>query len=217
MANSNITTGGNSLPTLKGMAKRTYNRVITAMAEDTDAAMCHTFAALTDGAKAIALQAGHFSNTYIRGNAKYLDACAAAEELEAKASAKTERKLRKIDHICAVAFLAEYIARQRKADEPAPEPTSDNAPENMTAKEVNAILDKHRLNGDDRFRYMMLNRMQSDCDYYLYTGANQPNFLWAGDAALQIAIMRALWHSLPVTPEWLTLEQLNDYAKQLTA
>ena len=122
---------------LKGMAKHTYNRVMSAMAEDSTAAMLHAFAALTDGAKAIALQSGKFSNLYIRGERKGMTAEEAAKELTERAAAGVTRKLRKIDHICAVAFLAEYISRQRKADEPTTEPT-DNTPATMTANETKA-------------------------------------------------------------------------------
>ena len=121
--------------TLKGMAKHTYNRVMSAMAEDTTAAMLHTFAALTDGAKAIALQSGKFSNLYIRGERKAMAAEEAANELTERAAACLSRKLRKIDMVCAAAFLAEYISRQRKADEPTTEPT-DNTPSTMNANET---------------------------------------------------------------------------------
>lgn len=119
---------------LKGMAKHTYNRVISAMAEDTTAAMLHTFAALTDGAKAIALQSGKFSNLYIRGEHKGMAAEEAAKELTERAAACVSRKLSKIDMICAASFLAEYISRQRKADEPTTEP--DNTPSTMNANET---------------------------------------------------------------------------------
>lgn len=61
---------------LKGMAKHTYNPVMSAMAEDNDLYMGHTFAALTDGAKAIALQSGHYIAAYYRGERKDM----AAEE-----------------------------------------------------------------------------------------------------------------------------------------
>lgn len=120
---------------LKGMAKYTYNRVMSAMAEDTTAAMLHTFATLTDGAKAIALQSGKFSNLYIRGERKGMAVEEAAKELTERAAAGVSRKLRKIDHICAVAFLAEYIARQRKADET---PATDTTPTTMNANETKA-------------------------------------------------------------------------------
>lgn len=122
--------------TLKGMAKHTYNRVISAMAEDNEPSMLHTFATLTDGAKAIALQSGKFSNLYIRGERKGMAAEEAAKELTERAAACVSRKLRKIDTICAVAFLAEYISRQRKADEPTTTEPTNNTPTTMNAKET---------------------------------------------------------------------------------
>lgn len=126
----------NTLANLKGMAKHTYNRVMSAMAEDSDPAMLHTFAALTEGAKAIALQSGNFSNLYIRGINKGMTAEEAANELTERAAALVSRKLRKIDMICAAAFLAEYISRQRKEAEQ-PEPTNpDNTPSTMNANET---------------------------------------------------------------------------------
>lgn len=121
---------------LKGMAKHTYNRVMSAMAEDTTAAMLHAFAALTDGAKAIVLQSGKYSNLYIRGERKGIAAEEAAKELTERAAACVSRKLRKIDMVCSVAFLAEYIARQRKADEPTTTEPTDNTPTTMNAKET---------------------------------------------------------------------------------
>lgn len=128
----------NTPASLKGMAKHTYNRVMSAMAEDSDPAMLHTFAALTEGAKAIALQSGNFSNLYIRGINKGMTAEEAANELTERAAALVSRKLRKIDMVCAAAFLAEYISRQRKEAEQ-PEPTNpDNTPATMNANEINA-------------------------------------------------------------------------------
>lgn len=121
---------------LKGMAKHTYNRVMSAMAEDTTAAMLHAFATLTDGAKAIALQSGKFSNLYIRGERKGMAAEEAAKELTERAAACVSRKLRKIDMVCAVDFLAEYISRQRKADEPTTTEPTDNTPSTMNANET---------------------------------------------------------------------------------
>ncbi len=121
---------------LKGMAKHTYNRVMSAMAEDNDRYMGHTFAALTDGAKAIVHNSGHFANLYIRGERKGMAAEEAAKELTERAAAITERKLRKIDTICAAAFLAEYISRQRKADEPTNTPSTMGANETTEFSEL---------------------------------------------------------------------------------
>lgn len=42
------------------------------------------------------------------------------------------------------------------------------------------------LQRDARFRYMLLARMQSDCEYYLDYGGRDPKRLWAGDEERQI-------------------------------
>lgn len=49
------------------------------------------------------------------------------------------------------------------------------------------------VNRDKRFRYMLLSRLQSDCDYYLHYGERHPKGLWAGDEALQIEFMTKLY------------------------
>lgn len=128
-ANNTVSAAAN----LKGMAKHTYNRVMSAMTEDDTQYMGHTFAALTDGAKAIAMQSGHYIAAYYRGERKGMAAEEAAKELTERAAVYVTRKLRNIDMICAAAFLAEYISRQRKAEEPTtPEP--NNTPATMNAK-----------------------------------------------------------------------------------
>ena len=51
----------------------------------------------------------------------------------------------------------------------------------MTKEEV--------LQHDKKFRYMLLSRMQSDCEYYLNYGNRNPKRLWAGDEQRQIEYM----------------------------
>lgn len=83
---------------------------------------------------------------------------------------------------------------------------------------VKEILTRNNLlksNDAPRFQYMMLGRLESDCDYFLGYGNRNKKHLWALDAAEQIKIMRALWLWLPVKPEWLTMEQINEYAKEM--
>ena len=41
------------------------------------------------------------------------------------------------------------------------------------------------VNRDKTFRYMLLSRLQSDCDYYLHYGGRYPKVLWAGDETRQ--------------------------------
>lgn len=76
---------------------------------------------------------------------------------------------------------------------------------------------KDVLNHDEKFRYMLLSRMKSDCDYYLGNGGRCAKHLWAGDEVKQIAYMKALWNSFGENdkPEWLTRDELLDYEKKI--
>lgn len=69
----------------------------------------------------------------------------------------------------------------------------------------------------EEFRYMLLNRMQVDCEYYLTS--KHPKFLWANNEYKQIEYMKAIWNSFPDDgkPEWLTMEQIENYEKKLTS
>ena len=67
----------------------------------------------------------------------------------------------------------------------------------------------------DKFNYMMLSRLKSDCDYYLGNGNRNPRNLWAGDEAKQIAKMRELYDKVPEEPEWLTKEDIDDYEDKM--
>lgn len=69
---------------------------------------------------------------------------------------------------------------------------------------------------EPRLKYMLLNRMQMDCDYYLGFGMRSASVLWARNEQLQIEYMKALWNSLEEKPEWLTMEQIEEYEKQMT-
>lgn len=82
----------------------------------------------------------------------------------------------------------------------------------IKSDEAIVILNANNLNRGTKFRYMMLSRMQSDCESYVYSGINH---LWACDETKQITLMLALWYSLPVSPDWLTLERIHEYAKQM--
>lgn len=73
------------------------------------------------------------------------------------------------------------------------------------------------LSRDKHFRYQLLDRMRSDCDYYLGYGNRHPKYLWAGSEKEQIDTMKALWLSFSEEnkPEWLTLERIEAYEKEM--
>lgn len=70
---------------------------------------------------------------------------------------------------------------------------------------------------DLRFRYMLLGRLQADCEYYLGYGNRNPRRLWAGSEAEQIKFMIKLYDSFKEDekPMWLTMEQIMEYSKEM--
>lgn len=80
-----------------------------------------------------------------------------------------------------------------------------------TQKEIN-----DRISGwDNKMRYMMLSRMQSDVKYYLGAGGRSKRDLWAQDEKEHIAYMETLYNGLKEKPEWLSKKELENYKKEL--
>ena len=66
------------------------------------------------------------------------------------------------------------------------------------------------------FDYRLLSRLKSDCDYYLGNGnRNAEHCLWAKNEQGQIAKMREIYNKLKEKPEWLSEEDINNYAKEM--
>jgi|GEM_PF-2695454 len=77
-------------------------------------------------------------------------------------------------------------------------------------------LKKYDLeNHDAKFYYQFLDRLRSDCAYYLGNGGRYSGHLWTHDEYEQIELMRAVYKILPIPPEWLTWEQINEIARKL--
>ena len=78
------------------------------------------------------------------------------------------------------------------------------------------LLKKNGLDGrDPHFYFSFLDRLRSDCEYYLGCGGRYSRHLWTRDEYEHIALMRAIYNLLPVKPAWLTLEQIEDYADRM--
>lgn len=82
---------------------------------------------------------------------------------------------------------------------------------------INSVCKNHPVTCE--FKYQLLARMQQDCEYFLGNGGKSRanKHLWAGNVEEQIASMRALHDSFPedAKPEWLTTEQIDDYAQRM--
>ena len=70
---------------------------------------------------------------------------------------------------------------------------------------------------EDKFNYMMLDRLRTDCEYFLGYGNGSERNLWAGNVEDQIAEMRKIYDKLPEKPEWLSLEDIDKYEKDMLA
>lgn len=73
------------------------------------------------------------------------------------------------------------------------------------------------LKQEASFRYQLLGRLQTDCDYYLGNGNQCAKHLWAGDEIKQIENMKSLWNSFAPgdKPEWLLWVQILGYEKKM--
>lgn len=84
-------------------------------------------------------------------------------------------------------------------------------------KSSEVVIDKSVLKTDETFRYQLLGRMQTDCNYFLGNGDGHNKFLWGGNVETQIAYMRALYDSFPneKKPEWISIENIDNYQKEM--
>lgn len=68
------------------------------------------------------------------------------------------------------------------------------------------------------FRYQLLDRLKTDCDYYLGYGNRYPKHLWAHNEEQQIELMIKLHDSFDEDkkPEWITIDEILEYKKKMT-
>lgn len=66
---------------------------------------------------------------------------------------------------------------------------------------------------NQKFEYMLLSRLQMDCKSCIQSGSIR--HLWGIDVESHIAKMRELMGILKVKPEWLSIEEINQYEKDL--
>lgn len=69
---------------------------------------------------------------------------------------------------------------------------------------------------DYSFEYQLLDRLRSDCEYFLGNGNRAEKHLWAESVDGQIAKMRELYQLLPEKPEWLTEQEIDSYEQRMT-
>lgn len=61
------------------------------------------------------------------------------------------------------------------------------------------------------FNYMLLARLQNDCEYYLHYGHRNNKSLWAKDERKHIEDMKRLYTSLDIKPLWINMNDIVIY------
>ena len=86
---------------------------------------------------------------------------------------------------------------------------------NARLKKLKNKKTESKDNEGSEYDYMLLSRLKSDCDYFLGNGNRYEKHLWAGNVDDQIAKMKELYNKLPEKPEWLTMEDIENYEKEM--
>lgn len=68
---------------------------------------------------------------------------------------------------------------------------------------------------NDKFNYQMLDRLKSDCEYFLGFGNRNVKDLWGGSVKDHIAIMKDTYNKLSEKPEWCTIEDILEFERQM--
>ena len=85
----------------------------------------------------------------------------------------------------------------------------------------NEKIEENKLqenNTDLEYKYMLLDRLKQDCEYFLGNGnGNAEHSLWAKDIDKQIEKMKEIYNSFSEEekPDWVTLEDINNYEKRM--
>lgn len=89
-----------------------------------------------------------------------------------------------------------------------------NIEKNYLKESIEDVLKK-----DDEFRYQLLGRLKSDCDYYLGNGNRNDKHLWAGNVKDQIQTMKDLYNSFSddMKLDWISLEDIDNYEKEMSS
>jgi hypothetical protein len=95
--------------------------------------------------------------------------------------------------------------------------TFDGEPDCMIKSDIEVIYTNQFKKNPNNFNYQMLDRLKSECDYYLGNGGRYEKHLWAGNVVGQIDKMKELYNSFKEDekPEWLTYEQILSYEKSM--
>ncbi len=80
-------------------------------------------------------------------------------------------------------------------------------------RKKNAEITKDIVSSGINYSFMMIDRMEQDCKYFLGYGNGNKKYLWGCNVEDHIKIMREIYESIPKTerPEWINKKRIKDY------
>ena len=87
---------------------------------------------------------------------------------------------------------------------------------NENKTDVDKLVNLVKDSSSDSFKYQMLDRLKSDCEYFLGNGNKYPSSLYMKNVDDQIEAMERIWDLLKEKPEWLTLEQIKELKNKMS-
>lgn len=157
----------------------------------------------------------HILNGVVKDIQSRFDVEAAAEFTKDEDEIVIYIKGNTLDLIDATSYLAKTIRRD-DVDFEFDENISDNTIKCYIAPK-NKMESLQKNNTNLEYNYMLLDRLKTDCEYFLGNGNGYEKHLWAGDIDSQIAKMKELYNSFAddEKPEWITMEDINNYEKEM--
>ena len=86
---------------------------------------------------------------------------------------------------------------------------------NENKTDVDKLVNLVKDSSSDSFKYQMLDRLKSDCEYFLGNGNKYPSSLYMKNVDDQIEAMERIWDLLKEKPEWLTLDQIKEFKNKM--
>jgi hypothetical protein len=87
--------------------------------------------------------------------------------------------------------------------------------EKLEIKRATPKKDTVTISEKDKFNYMMLSRLKSDCEYFLGYGDGNKKRLCGDSVEEHIEEMKKIYRELPEAPEWLSLQELENYNNKM--
>ncbi len=66
----------------------------------------------------------------------------------------------------------------------------------------------------DSYLYMLLERLQEDCKYYLGNGNRNSKYLWSLNESEHINEMKGIYNYLEIKPDWLTMQEIENFEQR---